>query len=110
MTGEQLPKYMTAAFSLFNASLRANYENSNEIFDEENVNIQTMSEMFLNKNEPYVNTISGSVSIDNALHTLLAHNSAWYVLHDKLPQERYDPIRETPQFQKIVKALTEIAE
>ena len=66
MTGEQLPKYMTAAFSLFNASLRANYENSNEIFDEENVNIQTMSEMFLNKNEPYVNTISGSVSIDNA--------------------------------------------
>lgn len=43
-------------------------------------------------------------------HTLLAHNSAWYVLHDKLPRERYDPIRETPQFQKIVKALTEIAE
>ena len=66
MTGEQLPKYMTAAFSLFNASLRANYENSNEIFDEENANIQTMSEMFLNKNEPYVNIISGSVSIDNA--------------------------------------------
>lgn len=65
MTGEQLPKYMTAAFSLFNASVRANYENANEIFDGEDANIQTMSEMFLNKNEPYVNTISGSVSIDN---------------------------------------------
>lgn len=65
MTGEQLPKYMTAAFSLFNASVRANYENANEIFDGEDANIEIMSEMFLNKNEPYVNTISGSVSIDN---------------------------------------------
>lgn len=65
MTGEQLPKYMTAAFSLFNASVRANYENANEIFDGEDANIEIMSEMFLNKNEPYVNTISGSVSIDD---------------------------------------------
>ena len=42
-------------------------------------------------------------------HAHIIHNNAWYVLHNKLPQARYDPIRETPRFGKIVEALTAVA-
>lgn len=42
-------------------------------------------------------------------HAHIVHNNAWYVLHNKLPQARYDPIRETPRFGKIVEALTAVA-
>ena len=42
-------------------------------------------------------------------HAHIVHNNAWYVLHNKLPQARYDPIRETPRFGKIVEALAAVA-
>lgn len=38
------------------------------------------------------------------------HNEAWYVLNDKLSQERYDPIRNTDGFRKVTEALASIAE
>ncbi len=43
-------------------------------------------------------------------HKLEAHNNAWYILNGKLTQKRYDPIRETPRFAKIVEELSAIAE
>ncbi len=43
-------------------------------------------------------------------HDLTVHNEAWYVLTGKLTQPRYDPIRDTPRFQKILEELDEIAQ
>ncbi len=42
-------------------------------------------------------------------HKLEAHNDAWYILNERLTQIRYDPIRETPRFVKIVDELSKIA-
>lgn len=37
------------------------------------------------------------------------HNDAWYVLKMKMPQERYNPIRNTERFTAIIDKLTQIA-
>ena len=40
---------------------------------------------------------------------LILHNEAWYILNDKLTQDRYDPIRETDGFRAVVEELSSIA-
>ncbi len=60
--------------------------------------------LFVNQLEAYVDLPNlGESNWDKV------HNQAWYNLTAKLPQERYDPIRETPRFVKIVEELTKIA-
>ena len=61
MNGEQLPKYMTAAFSFMCAGMRANDDLiSDKISEPEKL----IKYMFMNPKEPYVNSINGMVTID----------------------------------------------
>ena len=42
-------------------------------------------------------------------HAPILHNEAWYILHEKLTQSRYDPIRDMEGFHAVVEELTRIA-
>lgn len=42
-------------------------------------------------------------------HELLEHSQSWYFLHDYIPHERYDSIREDARFRSIVAKLEEHA-
>lgn len=63
MTGEQLPKYMTAAFSFFCASQRAD-NTLNEQDIELSETEQLIREMFLGQTEPFINSVNGSATVD----------------------------------------------
>lgn len=61
MNGEQLPKYMTAAFSFMCAGMRAN---NDFISDKISESEKLIKYMFMNPKEPYVNSIKGMITID----------------------------------------------
>lgn len=42
-------------------------------------------------------------------HALVVHNDAWYILNQKLNQDRYNPIREMPRFKVVEEKLKKIA-
>lgn len=64
MSGEQLPKYVTAAVSFLSSSMRANQDDINESYSDDRV-YNDLREVFLNDNEPYINNVSGEIQIDN---------------------------------------------
>lgn len=65
MTGEQLPKYMTAGFSFFCAGMRANNDSIYVAGDGSEAEVQSLiNEIFLNSTEPYINNVNGSVTVD----------------------------------------------
>ncbi len=65
MTGEQLPKYMTAAFSFLCASMRSSggdmINTGSRAGDAESV----FNSIFINSTEPYINSINGNVTVDD---------------------------------------------
>lgn len=64
MSGEQLPKYVTAAVSFFSSSMRANKADIDETYSDDEV-YDVLQEVFMNDNEPYINNVSGEIQIDN---------------------------------------------
>ncbi len=62
VSGEQLPKYMTAAFSFMCAGMRSDmdYDADVEISETEKM----INEMFVNPTEPYINNVNGKVTVD----------------------------------------------
>lgn len=63
MSGEQLPKYVTAAFSLFTAAIRTQNEDIEATYGDEAGMI--FNEIMLNENEPYINCVNGNIVIDS---------------------------------------------
>lgn len=63
MTGEQLPSYVSAGFSFMCAGIRMNNDKS-EIGGLEEGYANMLDEMFLNEKEPYVSSVSGTVTVD----------------------------------------------
>ena len=67
MTGEQLPKYITAAFSFACAGARTGQSNYDEnyIYELDPNDPGDLIDMIMtNPNEPYINTVTGSVTVD----------------------------------------------
>ncbi len=60
MSGEQLPKYMTAAFSFICAGSR-----QDAVFDLGGDMGAVMNNMMINQNEPYINNVCGNVTLDD---------------------------------------------
>lgn len=69
MTGEQLPKYMTAAFSFFCAGMRSSNTNIISHTDGEVSQVaeaeRLIDSIFRNSTEPYINSINGNVTVDD---------------------------------------------
>lgn len=63
MSGEQLPKYVTAAFSLLTAAIRTQNEDIEATYGDEAGMV--FNEIMLNENEPYINCVNGNVVIDS---------------------------------------------
>lgn len=59
---------------------------------------------------PFVDKIEypAEVAPFGAFQANISHNDAWYIMHNKLTQDRYDPLRNSVRFKAIIERLSAI--